>query len=823
MRLVGPDGGVRAVFLPSGAPARGRVGTVYADAAGTVLADILAHDGTDTPGAPIAGSTLTVDSFGLLPLFWFPENADRVWVTVNDGPLTPVDADNNARIDVLAEVLEELAEDVTAQLDELDDSLGVESLTRVADTATLADVARAFAARLPRPRGLAVGARGSTVDLYEEVTPGGWWRTSLTPLSVLGGNAVHMIRDQAFCVPAAMVGAAAGGVVTAGAWTTGANGSSYGGNWYHSSTSGHAKTWTSPDGTTALTLAVFMTSNGGLARVLIDGDASLATGLPTAQQLVDAGLYASTILVGGGGTLAPTDRVLSTYSLAAQAWVDRVIAVGLAPGVHTVRYEATGYTAIGGGGARAYISGFGSHAGEQLGAGGTHTAAQAISTATSAASVTEFALRFAAVGDTSSTIVGNAHGYETQLSLAVHLDGVAGAPADGSITVLADSARIVRASTLTTPEQTPDPVADIEVVYTLTRAGLSVDTQVTWLLDGTVTTDYVMLPLPGAGEVNSWQRFDRADLSGNAGGPLTLTGPGADTSLGTSASPGAVVWQAAGHLAAAVWLDNPSEYLRGLPASYVQDRAGGTLAKAYLVRADGNNTEPVGAGESRRSAARYAHAYLADPQRTLTAAELDGPPGPTGPDGPPGAVGPTGLHGVAGRFYPLVVGTPVAVALAQNIMRVVPFFVPPAQMISELHLSVTIVGQAGSTLRFVAYDDTGDYWPGALVYDSDVIAADTLGQKSAVGIAVLAGGVAGAWYWLTAIAQSAPATPPTVRYHAAGEAGARMGGLSFGEADAATPLSLVATGVTGAPPATFPAAAGSSAAAPRVVVRLAAN
>lgn len=103
-RLIGPDMGSRAVFLPNGRPAPGKTGVVYADQAGTVTADIAAYQpGNPTvPGAAIPGSIVTVDSAGLLPLVWFPDGVDRLYVSVNGGPVVPIDADYNARLDSLA-------------------------------------------------------------------------------------------------------------------------------------------------------------------------------------------------------------------------------------------------------------------------------------------------------------------------------------------------------------------------------------------------------------------------------------------------------------------------------------------------------------------------------------------------------------------------------------------------------------------------------------------------------------------------------------------------------------------------------------------------
>jgi hypothetical protein len=85
-------------------PAVGKTATVYSDAAGTVLADIAAYDPDHpaTPGAAIPGAAVTVDDTSQLPLFWFPADTDTLYVTVNGGPLTAINAAFDARIDALA-------------------------------------------------------------------------------------------------------------------------------------------------------------------------------------------------------------------------------------------------------------------------------------------------------------------------------------------------------------------------------------------------------------------------------------------------------------------------------------------------------------------------------------------------------------------------------------------------------------------------------------------------------------------------------------------------------------------------------------------------
>jgi hypothetical protein len=95
-RLLFPDAGSRRADDANGKPAPLRVFTVYSDAAGTVLADIAAHDGSGTPGAVIATSQVTTDAYGYLPRWWGPaDGTDVLYVKDAYGsPVWPVDGGN---------------------------------------------------------------------------------------------------------------------------------------------------------------------------------------------------------------------------------------------------------------------------------------------------------------------------------------------------------------------------------------------------------------------------------------------------------------------------------------------------------------------------------------------------------------------------------------------------------------------------------------------------------------------------------------------------------------------------------------------------------
>jgi hypothetical protein len=97
-RLIGPDESVRLVYRPDGtARAQGYTATVYADPAGTQLADIINLDGT-----AVTGSVLTVDAYSRLPLFQFPNGVDTVYATVNGGPIVALYARTDDRLDTLS-------------------------------------------------------------------------------------------------------------------------------------------------------------------------------------------------------------------------------------------------------------------------------------------------------------------------------------------------------------------------------------------------------------------------------------------------------------------------------------------------------------------------------------------------------------------------------------------------------------------------------------------------------------------------------------------------------------------------------------------------
>ena len=140
-QLLGPDANSRTVTLGGGKTAHGRVAHVYTTAAADTLAVINTYDGTNTPGAAISGSAVTVGAESLLPRFWFPDGVDTLYVVVpGKSGVHTVYADVDARLDAAgnltqATAVADLGALTSAQL------TGGESPTEAEHNALQADVA----------------------------------------------------------------------------------------------------------------------------------------------------------------------------------------------------------------------------------------------------------------------------------------------------------------------------------------------------------------------------------------------------------------------------------------------------------------------------------------------------------------------------------------------------------------------------------------------------------------------------------------------------------------------------------------------------------
>lgn len=115
-----------------------------------------------------------------------------------------------------------------------------------------------------------------------------------------------------------------------------------GGRWSYNNAAGCSFSYTTEALTTHIWLLQLKSISVGCAAIVeIDGSRTAANALPTAQELIDSGTLANSILVANGGAFAPTDRVLEYYSQNANSEI--LIASNLTPGVHTITVTQTGH------------------------------------------------------------------------------------------------------------------------------------------------------------------------------------------------------------------------------------------------------------------------------------------------------------------------------------------------------------------------------------------------------------------------------------------------------------------------------------------------
>lgn len=172
------------------------------------------------------------------------------------------------------------------------------------------------------------------------------------------------------------------------------------------------------------------------------------------------------------------------------------------------------------------------------------------------------------------------------------------------------------------------------------------------------------------------------------------------------------------------------------------------------------------------------------------------------------------LRMASGRWYVpdglAATGSPVLGALLVH-----PLEVGQRLDVAALAANVTTAGTAGaSPVRFTAYIDRGDAYPGELVVELAGLDAGALGAlvASSPGLVFPRPEL----YWLGVVAQGAPTTRPTWTTLRGTQ---RVVGTAAAGGSEANGYAV--TGVVGPAPAVFPADATTTASAPRVAVLVA--
>jgi hypothetical protein len=460
---------------------------------------------------------------------------------------------------------------------------------------------------------------GTDYTLLERIAGGRYFCvpiTSYTATAPLGSATLHQIDTPYFGWLMALEDDKANArlTLTGTGWATFTDANMFGGDTQRSGDAGAYATFTTPAGTTRVGIMAWNDTVNGLSKVEIDGDATLATLLPTAQDVVTAGTFPDTILVANGGSLNPTDRVLDQF-FAGHAYKTRTLfATDLAAGVHTIKMTVTGYKRAAASNARLYIDGLLFGGDDTVPTATGFQTVESIQAVASSRPVWEYALSWRPVsGPTYTDFLGNGHGWEFQASIAATADG-AEATLAAFKTTPGSSIAITRTSALKHPDIDggASAIANVTTTYTMKpKTGLDVDISLAWLVDGGQL---------GASYVGMLSVLESAfDKGANISLPdVVLDQSDGSTNCSAKTSP-AYVWKSSGtanygvlfhckNLTEATnnWAKTSTRHL------WIEDTAGGLLNKIYLTRCETAATpEAVAAGSTIVAHNNYRAQYFA--------------------------------------------------------------------------------------------------------------------------------------------------------------------------------------------------------------------
>lgn len=472
------------------------------------------------------------------------------------------------------------------------------------DVATDRDrITRLFQTTLGR---VAVGRRGLDYDLYQELAPSTWWITALDYDSTPNGTH-HSMWQSSIGVPVLSVDqtdASWAFTVPGPGWVTSANANAYGGSYIRNDGNGAVATWTTPVAT-VVGLRAFRTTNGGYAKVTIDGSATAATSMPTAQDEVAAGRLAASALIANGGTLNPNDRLYSSLGPTSDSDVSIILAQNLPSQAHTVVLTNTAYAPAGSTGVRLYVSGGFYSTPDTLPSTQGATMAPLV-TILANSSVSEYAFTYKRTGGTLAPFIGNRHGNEVETSFGLIIDGQATSVSDGAV-VYGSVIEAVRTTNLLNPDNAAEVIGTGRLSWIMTpQNGLDVHWKITFSEAGECSTGYTaMLPTQG-------NLFARGRA---AGGPNVTLLDDNNSVKGSTKSDTLVLWQDKGrgavmatvrNLATAVrsWQNTVTSY------AWLQDRSGGDFNKGYFQRVQGPGVEVIAPGDVWEAYVTYRAAWM---------------------------------------------------------------------------------------------------------------------------------------------------------------------------------------------------------------------
>lgn len=469
------------------------------------------------------------------------------------------------------------------------------------------------------------GVGTNALWLAQHLKDGCWRCTVLRSTSPAGGT-LHVLYQDMIRHAMVPVDTTASGTVVytgGGGWGNLVNAGVWGGNYDRSQTAGNTVTWTTPAGVTKVGIRSVLLGNNGLVKVEVDGSATRATLLPTAQELVTSGAFPNTILIANGGSLAPTDRCFNGHETNVDNDRRWVFADDLTAGVHTLKLTVTGYENNAGASAYLNLSAFlyGTPTTALVSYTDRLTAATILARGPylfSGDSAYEYAMVLQPTGTVADpeVFIGNSHGYDNQTALVCEVDDGVVVPADNQMIVAADKVEIIRSSNLRHPlvGGGTTTIAAVTTTYTIEGEGLRVRSVFDWVGTGKAIGQAYAGMQPGNHAAFTVANSQNGPDTLFPDDPISFASPGPGTMLWmygdatATLGPRAVLASYVPNAAEQFndWENTPTE----TPPAFVGRRS--DIYKMYFTVSDGTGGRPWTATENWEFEVIYRAAWVTD-------------------------------------------------------------------------------------------------------------------------------------------------------------------------------------------------------------------
>ncbi len=466
------------------------------------------------------------------------------------------------------------------------------------------------------PEGTTVASGGGTtsITLSQNAAAAG---SSLAYASAT--NPVYQLREHGIYAPQTIITYASGTLTYTGSGWANVNGNAAAypytasGGYARDATAGDSVSCTTPAGVDTIVVRGCIVSNGGVAVAYIDGDPTKAVRLPTAQTLVTQGYLPSSALAANGGPLQPTWRCIlqcvgASYGPDYDVSWCLTDSGDISAGSHTVELMVTSVVPTGSSGTRLYLTAM-SFGGPAILRGTPGVSMLPVHNISKGASAHEPPEQLALTQGGANTLTGRVHGYETQQSFTVNVDGCTFDSTVGNLW-WGDQVTLEQYTTRTHPTiGSGAAVVNCHTIYKLDADGLRFITKRLFNYACYAAGLYSnLLPVDGKGGA-----FQQGQVG--SGSLLDLDNYN-DSFYGSLSAAYATITDTLKNVYAQILLTDPAltnNYVGGLTDIQDRNAANGYLHKAYTWHWDGNiqsSNLAISAGSLVWDDARYTADYV---------------------------------------------------------------------------------------------------------------------------------------------------------------------------------------------------------------------